>query len=255
MGMFHEWIVSGADERVCSVTTGLVKNNWDDGHPGMVKVEYFLGTQGKNVTGWLPVAAPYAYEDCGIYLLPEIGSEVVIAFNMGDRNCPVVIGCLWNKKNKLMKDTAVEGNKIKRFKTKGGCEVVFEEEKGKEAIEVHTPASLKLRIEDENQTITIQDKEKKNGILIDAKKGSIELFADKKMTLAVGGKEMFSLDGSKNSVTVKADEIKEETTKSHTVTGQNVKLDGTQIAIKGKSQLSVQSNGMAQFKGATVKIN
>lgn len=255
MGVFNEWIAVGADERVCSITTGLVKDNWDDGHPGMVKVEYFLGTQGKNVTGWLPVAAPYAYEDCGMYLLPEIGSEVVIAFNMGDRNCPVVIGCLWNQKNKLMKDTAVEGNKIKRFKTKGGCEVVFEEEKGKEAIEVHTPASLKLRIEDENQTITIEDKDKKNGILIDVKNGNIKLFADKKMTLEVGGKEMLALDGSNNSITAKADEIKEETAKAHTIKGQNVKVEGTQIDINGKSQLSVQSSGMAQFKGATVKIN
>lgn len=255
MGMFNEWVISGADEKICSVTTGLVKNNWDDGHPGMVKVEYFLGTQGKNVTGWVPVMAPYAYQDCGMYFLPEIGSEVVIAFNMGDRNCPIIIGCLWNKKNKLMKDTASEGNKIKRFKTKGGCEVVFEEEKGKEAIEVHTPANLKIRIEDEKQTITIQDKEKKNGVSIDAKEGSMQLFADKKITVEVGKKAMMTFDGSKNSVTVKADDIKEEATKACALKGQNVQLEGTQMNIKGKSQLSVQSSGMAQIKGATVKIN
>lgn len=255
MGMFNEWVVSGADERVCSVTTGLVKNNWDDGHPGMVKVEYFLGTQGQNVTGWIPVAVPYAYKECGMYMLPEIGSEVVIAFNMGDRNCPVVIGCLWNQKNTLMQDTATEGNLIKRFKTKGGCEVVFEEEQGKEAIEVHTPASLKLRLEDENQTIVIEDKEEKNGVLIDAKEGSVKLFADKKMTLEVSQKPMLTLDGSKNSITVKADEIQEEAAKSCTVKGQNVQLEGTQMDIKGKSQLSVQSSGMAQLKGATVQIN
>ncbi|RKI44382.1 hypothetical protein D7V86_01555 [bacterium D16-51] len=255
MGMIGDWIISGADERICSVTTGLVKNNWDDGHPGMVKVEYFLGTQGKNVTGWLPVAVPYAYDNCGMYMLPEIGSEVVVAFNMGDRNCPIAIGCLWNRKNKLMGDTAAEGNKIKRFKTKGGCEVVFEEEKGKEVIEVHTPADLKLRMEDENQTVAIQDKEKKNGVLIDAKEGSIKLFADKKITFEAGGKAMVVLDGSKKSLEVKADEVKGEAARSYTLKGQNVQLEGTQMDIKGKSQLSVQSGGMAQIKGASVKIN
>lgn len=255
MGMIGDWIISGADERICSVTTGLVKNNWDDKHPGMVKVEYFLGTQGKNVTGWLPVAVPYAHDDCGMYMLPEIGSEVVIAFNMGDRSCPVAIGCLWNKKNKLMKNTAAEGNKIKRFKTKGGCEVVFEEEKGKEVIDVHTPAGLQLRMADENQTIVLQDKEKKNGVWIDAKKGNIKLFADKKMTLEVGGKAMLTLDGGKNSLEAKADEMKVEATRSYTLKGQNVQLEGTKTDIKGKSQLSAQSGGMTQIKGSMVKIN
>lgn len=255
MGMFNEWIISGADERICSVTTGLVKNNWDEEHPGMVKVEYFLGTQGKNVTGWLPVATPYAYEGCGMYMLPEIGSEVVVAFNMGDRNCPIVIGCLWNQKNKLMENTAAEGNIKKRFKTKGGCEVVFEEEKDKEAIELQTPSGLKLRLEDENQRIVVQDKENKNGVLLDAKEGSIKLLADKKISLEVGGKAMLTLDGNNNSFTVNADEIKGEATKSYALKGQNVQLEGTQLDIKGNSQLSVQSGGMTQLKGATVKIN
>lgn len=249
------WLVNGADERICSVTTGLVKNNWDEEHPGMIKAEYFLGAEGQNVTGWIPVAVPYAFKDCGMYLLPEIGSEVVIAFNMGDRNCPLVIGCLWNQVNELPKDTATENNVLKRFKTKGGCEVVFEEEKDKEAIEIHTPAGLKIRIEDENQTIAMEDKEKKNGILIEAKEGSVKVFADKKMVIEVGGKEMFALDGNANSATLKADSIKEEASKSYQLKAQNVKLEGTQTDVEGKSKLSVQSGGIAQLKGATVKIN
>lgn len=255
MEMFHEWITNGTEEKICSITTGLVKNNWDDGHPGMVKAEYFLGTQGKNVTGWVPVAVPYAFKDCGMYMLPEIGSEVVIAFNMGDRSCPVVIGCLWNQKNEIPKDTATEKNTIKRFKTKGGCEVVFEEEKDKESVEVHTPAGLKIRIEDENQTIAIEDKEKKNGIFIGSKEGSVKLFADKKIILEAGGGAMLTLDGNAGSVTVKADDIKEEASKSYQVKSQNAKLEGTQTDIEGKSRLAVKSDGIVQLQGATVKIN
>lgn len=255
MEMFHEWITNGTDEKICSITTGLIKNNWDDKHPGMVKAEYFLGTQGKNVTGWIPVAVPYAFKDCGMYLLPEVGSEVVIAFHMGDRNCPVVIGCLWNQKNELPKDTATEKNTIKRFKTKGGCEVVFEDETDKEAVEIHTPANLRIKIEDEKQTITIEDKEKKNGIFIDAKEGNMRLFSDKKMIMEVGGKSMLTLDGNAGSVTVKADDIREEPSKSYQIKAQNVKMEGTQMDIEGKSQLSVKSGGITQIKGATVKIN
>lgn len=255
MGMLGEWVISGADERICSVATGVVKNNWDSKYPGMVRVEYFLGTAGKNVTGWIPVAMPYAFTDCGLYALPEIGAEVVIAFNMGDRNCPIIIGCLWNKKNTLPKDTAAEGNKIKRFRTKGGCEVVFEEEKEKETIEMHTPGGLMIRMEDGENAITIQDKDEKNGAFIGAKTGEVKLFADQKMILEVGGKAMVKLEGNAGSLSLDADDIKAEGTKGFEVKGQNVKLEGTQMDIQGKSKLAVQSSGMAQIKGATVKIN
>lgn len=255
MGLMGEWIYNGADERVCSVTTGVVKNNWDSKYPGMVRVEYFLGTAGKNVTGWIPVATPYAFKGCGLYALPEIGAEVVIAFHMGDRNCPIVIGSLWNKKNTLPKDTAAEGNKIKRFCTKGGCEVIFEEEQGKEAIGLKTPGGLMVRMEDGENAITVQDKEKKNGIQIGAKSGEVKIFAEQKMILEVGGKAMVKLEGNTGAISLDGDDIKAEGSKSFAVKGQNVKLEGTQMDIQGKSKLAVKSSGMAQIKGATVKIN
>lgn len=255
MEMSGIWRADGTDEKICSVTTGLVKENWDEEHPGMVKAEYFLGTQGQNVTGWVPVAVPYAFKDCGMYLLPEIGSEVLVAFNMGDRNCPIVIGCLWNQINVLPGETATEKNTIKRFRTKGGCEVVFGEEEEKESIEMHTPAGLKIRIEDENQTISLEDSEQKNGILLEAKEGSVKLFSDKKLVLEVGGQAMITLDGSSHSVTVKADEVKENISKSYQLDAQDLKLGGAQANVEGKSQLSLKSSGIAELKGATVKIN
>ena len=255
MEFFSEWGTGSVREKICSVTTGLVKNNWDDKHPGMIQAEYFLGTQGKNVTGWIPVASPYAFKGCGIYFLPEIGSEVVIAFNMGDRNCPVVVGCLWNQKNALPAETAAEKNTVKRLKTKGGSEVIFGDEQEKEFIEIHTPAGLKLRIDDGKKVISIEDKEKKNGISIEAEKGNLKVFADKKMMFEVGGKEMLALDGSKGSVIVKGDDIKEDASKSYAVKGQDVKIEGTQMNLKGNSQLNVQSGGVAQIKGSMVKIN
>lgn len=107
------------------IVMGTVKENWNQDFPGKVKVELLLGEEGKSVTGWVPVAMPYCGNGYGYYSLPEIGCEVVVAFHMGDRNCPVVIGSLWNNKNKLPADTADDKNTVKRFKTKGGCEVVF----------------------------------------------------------------------------------------------------------------------------------
>lgn len=255
MNIVGEWMLHDGLEKVYGVTTGLVKNNWDDKHPGMIQAEYFLGTAGKNVTGWIPVAMPYAYKDCGMYALAEIGSEVVIAFNMGDRNCPIAIGCLWNKKNPLPSGMAAEKNNIKCFRTKGGCEVLFNDEKDKETIGIHTPAGMMLEFDDGKKTAAILDKDKKNGILIELAEGNVTVLAEKKMTFKIGEKEMLTLDGASGTLTEKADAIRQEAARGFSLKAQNTKIEGTQTDISADSQLSMQSGGVAQLKGATVKIN
>lgn len=255
MNVVGEWMLPDREEKICSVTTGLVKNNWDNEHQGMLQVEYFLGTTGKNVTGWIPVAMPYAYKDCGMYALAEIGSEVVIAFNMGDRNCPIVIGCLWNKKNPLPDATAKENNTVKRFKTKGGCEVIFDDEKDKETIALHTPAGLTLKLDDEKQTISLFDKDQKNGLLLQAKEGSVTLSAEKEIRLKAGDKGTITLNANTGMISIQSDDISQKAKKGFKLEAQNGSIKGTQLDISGESKLSVQSSAIAQIKAATVKIN
>ncbi len=133
--------------------------------------------------------------------------------------------------------------------------MVFEEEKDKEAIEIHTPGGLMFRFDDEKKKILAADGEQKNGISIDAKAGEVKLFGDGKLVLEVGGNAILTLDGKAKSATIKADSIKGDASQSYEVSGQNLKIEGTQTEIKGKSQLNLQSSGMTQVKGATVKIN
>ena len=252
-----DWMTYGQrkEETINSVTTGLVKENWDKEHPGMLKVEYFLGTKGKNVTGWVPVAIPYAFKECGMYALPEIGSEVVIAFNMGDRNCPIVIGCLWNNKNTLPKDTAMQENTIKKFRSKAGNEIILDDTKDKEKIQIHTAKGLELGLDEENSSISISDKDKKNSLLISAKEGTISILADKKIELKAGKNTTICLDGSSNKISIKADSVEIEPMKALSLKSQNVQLEGADTKINGKSKVDLQANGVLQIKGSMVKIN
>lgn len=243
-----------------SVTTGIVKENWDDKNPGMVKVEYFLGEKGKSVSGWIPVASPYVGNNSGLYLFPEIGTEVVIAFNMGNPNCPIVIGSIWNKQVKLPEKTAKKENDLKRIKTKGGHEIIFSEEKKKESLEIHTPGNLTVILEDESQAITIKDKAGKNKVVIDGKNGAISLEADKKLELKAGGKTIITAGSDK--VAIKAGTVSIEGSQGLDVKGQNLKLDGKMTNIKGTSleikadgSLKIQSSGIAEVKGTMLKLN
>lgn len=241
--------------KVWGVTTGIVLENWDEKNQGKVKVEMNLGEQGKNVSGWIPVMTPYGGKNFGMYALPEVGSFVVIAFEMGDRNRPIVIGSLWNNQNTRPEQTAVEKNTVKRFKTKGGCEVVFQEEEGKEKILVHTPGELSVLLDDEAKTISVQDKKKENGILINTEKGEMSITAKTKMEFKVGTNAMITLDGNGKKVSIKSDRINIEAGQSLKVKSQSANLEGTMIKVKADSSLGLESGAMAQLKGAMVKIN
>lgn len=258
MSMIEELLVMNtvAEDRVFSVTTAVVKENWDKEHPGMVKVEMFMGETGKNITGWVPVMSMYGGKNFGYYSLPEVESEVVVAFNMGDRNCPIVIGTLWNNENTLPPDTAVEKNLVKRFKTKGGCEVVFNDEDKKQKIEVKTPGGFGLSIEDEAQSITLHDAKGENALTINEKDGTVSIKADKKITLSVGGSDVITIDGSAKSATIKTNNITLEAAQNLQLKGQSSsKMEGATVKINAQGTMEISASGMTQVKGSMVKIN
>lgn len=258
MGLYDE-IFSRGDpinsEKEYSVTTGTVKENWDKDHPGMVKVEFFFGEQGKNVTGWVPVMTSYAGNGYGSYMLPEVGDTVVIAFERGDRNCPIVIGSIWGKVNALPAETAVEKNNIKRFLTKGGCQVIFDDEDSKNKIEITTPKKMKVAIEDEKETITVSDDSGDNGLSIDCKGGTLKISASKKIEISVGGNPSITMDGSAKSVEVKGNKIDLNGSQALNAKGSNTQITGSMLTVKGDSTVSVESSGMMQVKGAMIKLN
>lgn len=240
-------------ERIPGVVTGLVKQNWDKDHPGMIQVEYFLGEQGKNLTGWVPIMTPYAGKEFGAYMLPEVGSEVVLAFQTGNRNCPLVLGCVWNQQNALPKETANEKNTVKKLLTKGGCEIQFSEESGKEQIHIRTPKNLKIVLEDENGTIKLSDQDGKNGIEIDTKNQKLTLMAENGIELQAGGKAKVSL--TKNGIETAGPKITCKADQGVEAKGQTVSLEGSSVEVKGTGTLKLEASGTAQLKGGMVQIN
>ena len=92
--------------QMADLATAVVKENWDKEHPGCVKVEYILGADGAKTSDWIRVLHGYAGKGFGSYALPEIGSEVLVGFIMGDMENAVVLGCLHNSENPLPEKTA-----------------------------------------------------------------------------------------------------------------------------------------------------
>jgi uncharacterized protein involved in type VI secretion and phage assembly len=74
------------------VTIGVVRERNDKGE---VKLEYpWLDT--KLRSDWVSVASSMAGGGRGLYMMPELGDEVVVAFQHGRFEHPIVCGSMWN---------------------------------------------------------------------------------------------------------------------------------------------------------------
>ena len=235
------------------LVTGTVRKNYDKEQPGRVMVEYSIGESGKMLTGWVNVLTPYTADKGGLYLLPEIGDEVVIGFLSGRTDCPVVLGTLWSKNVNRPDNAVTEKNTMKVFRTKGGHEVRFSDEDKKETLTVKTPGELTLTMEDEKKTIEIRDKEKKNVLTINAKDGGITLNAAKKIELSIGGTAAVTIES--NKITIKSGTVNVEASQSLKLHGQSTKLSGSQVSINADATLKEEAGGITQIKGSMVKIN
>lgn len=79
--------------RLNGVTLATVINNLDSEMRGRVQVSL---PWAPGLDPWARVAAPMAGLAHGTYWMPQIGQEVLVAFNNGDVGDPYVVGALWN---------------------------------------------------------------------------------------------------------------------------------------------------------------
>jgi phage baseplate assembly protein gpV len=96
-----EEALSSADESIeelkkkfYGVTTGRVINMLDPLMLGRVQVQLpFIDAL--DLSPWARVVTPMAGQMAGNYFIPNLGDEVLVAFEHGDVKAPYVIGCLW----------------------------------------------------------------------------------------------------------------------------------------------------------------
>jgi Rhs element Vgr protein len=118
-------------------------------------------------TAWARMTTPYAGGGRGFMFMPEVGDEVLVAFEHGDPERPYVVGALWNgvdsaPRQGFLDDEAMQAvgkngtqvaadmarNDIKRIVTKSGNRIQLVDVEGKESIVVSTPAGQMIQLID-----------------------------------------------------------------------------------------------------------
>lgn len=95
------------------VAVALVTQNKDDEGLCRVKVRYPWHENARE-SYWARLAVPMAGDGRGTVMIPEVGDEVLVAFEREDLRFPYVLGALWNGQDKppLAND---DGNNDKRI--------------------------------------------------------------------------------------------------------------------------------------------
>jgi uncharacterized protein involved in type VI secretion and phage assembly len=194
----------GASARMFGVAVGIVTANNDDEAMGRVKVR--LPWLGDTESHWARIAVPMAGNDRGVYFLPEVDDEVLVAFEHGDPRFPYVIGALWNGKDAPPATNDDGKNNVRLIKSRSGHVIRLNDEDGKETVE-------------------IVDKSGKNSLVFDTAKNTITLTSDKDIVLSAA-QGTIKLDAQKIEIKSSAD------AKVEAGAGMDVKASGT-LNVKG----------------------
>jgi uncharacterized protein involved in type VI secretion and phage assembly len=158
----HQW--HSGETRVFGAVVGVVTNNQDPDNHGRVKVR-FPWLSDAEESHWARIAVPMGGSDRGIYCLPEVDDEVLVAFEHGDLRFPYVLGALWNGTDKPPATNGDGKNNVRLIKSRSG----------------HI---IKLNDEDGKETIEIVDKKGTNSIVIDSAADTLTITTDKDIALA-----------------------------------------------------------------------
>lgn len=163
--------------KISGVIVGAVVDNKDPANLGRVRLKFSYLNR-THETSWARVATLMAGNSMGTYFTPEVGDEVLVAFSEGDIRSPYVIGFLWNAKNPPPTTNQTGTNDKRLIKSRSGHQILLNDEKGKETLEIHSKAGHRIILDDSTgkEQIIIRDKSG-NSIILDSNANSISINA------------------------------------------------------------------------------
>lgn len=248
------------DTLVNGVMIGIVAKNYDKDMPGRVCVTIPTRDSEANELLWVRQAQPSSGAQWGHYFLPEVGDQVLLAFEGGNIEKPYIIGCVPKDNNKFLTKSVDENNQIKRVVTKNGNCLVFEDNKEgdgtKDKITLQTAGqSHTIILDNENNVIRLSDKDKKNIIEMKTQDGAMTLKAGSKLTIQVGDTIKLTLNGESGAMKIEANNVSIEAANQFKIkTDGMLMMEGASVSIKASSMLKEESSGAVMISGSPIKV-
>ncbi|TVZ41662.1 type VI secretion system secreted protein VgrG [Alteromonadaceae bacterium 2753L.S.0a.02] len=210
---------------------------------GRIKIQFHWDTYGKkdeNSSCWIRVATQWAGKKWGTIGIPRVGQEVVVTFEEGDPDRPLVLGCVYNSMHMppfdLPGDKNVRG--VKSRSTKGGSrstynEISFDDTSGSEKLTIHAQKDFNMDVGKDAGTNA---------------KGNATNNVDGDVTWTIGGNNTFSVSGNDSS-SVGGDQ-------SNSISGnKNDTVSGNQEGTVGGNETQNVSSNQDVTIGSNQTIN
>ncbi|MBA22272.1 MAG: hypothetical protein CMP52_02875 [Flavobacteriales bacterium] len=197
-----------------------------------------LNDQGDGI--WASLTHAYTGDESGAFVIPEVGSQVVVSFIAENLKHPVVLGCLYTSTKKPYTSTEEENN-LKAFVTRSKMKIEFNEEE--KEISISTPEGNSIVLNENKQEILIEDQ---NDNQIKTSSSGIELKSKKDIKITSGGSLQLSAQGK----------VDISSTADLSVKGLNINQEAdVGFSAKATANLELNSSGVAVLKGSIIQIN
>lgn len=158
--MFAEQIQTAEAEssKVFEALIGLVTDNKDPLKLGRVRVKIPILSE-QDATQWAPIVMPGAGKNRGWFFIPELEDEVLVIFEHGDLNRPLVIGALWNGIDGAPSDNKNGKNDCRLIKSRAGSKVSFDDGPNPNIVLEDGSGKGRITLDTKNNKITIESLE------------------------------------------------------------------------------------------------
>lgn len=201
------------DRRIFGVALAKVINNVDTTNQGRVQIHLpWLACY----EPWARLAGLMSGNGCGTYFIPQVGDEVLVAFNHGDVREPYVVGSLWNGQDKSPGNKTDAVNK-RLIRTPQGHEIKFDDATGE--VTIKSSKGQRVVLGPDNIEIDLDDN--KSTAIMFEKGGKVTIKASDTITLdaptiTIKASKSVTLQGNQGA-TIKG--------------GSNCSIDAAQISI------------------------
>jgi phage protein D len=232
------------------VVIAQVSDANDPSNQGRVKLT-FPWLSDDYVSDWARTVQPGAGKDRGAMVLPEVGDEVLVAFEQQDPQRPYVLGGLYNgidipnTKGPKLIDSGSGAVNRRSLVSRNGHRIDLLDENGKtEGITAETgDGKLKISLDSVGTRIVVHSDgtvliEGKKGIVVDAATSDLELKGKKISITATNG---LTMSGGAGTVDVD--------------TQTALSLKGTTVKVAASAAAEFKAGGPNVITGMPVKIN
>lgn len=234
---------------------------------GRIKVQFHwdrYGGRDERSSCWVRVAYPIAGKGWGMATVPRIGHEVVVSFEEGDPDRPLVIGSVYNGDNPAPFGAegrpTVSGMRSNTHKGKGFNAMTMDDTAGKEKIDIHAQYDMHTKV-GHDQTNTVDNTftetiKKDTRITVTEGTYSHDVAANSAKYHVKGALEETYEATQTTTVTGNLSITSKEGTVSVTASAKNLVIKAeTEILIEvGESKLLMKKDGTISLEGKDVTI-